>query len=82
MKINWKLRFQNKAILTAILLGIISIVYKICAAKGIIPAITESEVVQIIEMIIDVLVLLGVVIDPTTSGISDSEQALTYATPK
>ncbi|HES3298460.1 TPA: phage holin, partial [Streptococcus pyogenes] len=28
------------------------------------------------------LVLLGVVTDPTTQGLSDSEQALTYHEPK
>ena len=31
-------------------------------------------------MVVDFLVLLGVVVDPTTKGINDSERALTYLT--
>ena len=82
MTINWKLRFKNKTTLVAILVGIVALVYQICGLLGIVPGISENEVTNIIATVVDVLVLLGVVVDPTTSGIGDSEQALTYTEPK
>ena len=82
MTINWKLRFKNKTTLVAILVGIVALVYQICGLLGIVPGISENEVTNIIATVVDVLVLLGVVVDPTTSGIGDSEQALTYTEPE
>ena len=82
MNINWKLRFQNKVTLTAILLGVVALVYQVLGMVGIAPAITENEIVQVIAMVVDLLVLLGVVVDPTTSGASDSAQAMNYTEPK
>lgn len=80
--INWKLRFKNKTTLTAIILQIVSIIYMILSAAGITPTVNESVVVTIVESIISLLVLVGVVTDPTTAGINDSYQALTYDEPK
>ena len=82
MNINWKLRFQNKVTLTAILLGVVALVYQILGMLGVAPAITENEIGHVIAMVIDLLVLLGVVVDPTTSGASDSAQAMNYTEPK
>lgn len=81
MKINWKLRLQNKATLTAIVLSLISLIYQVLGLFNIIPPISESEVVNIVGMIINLLVLLGVVIDPTTEGIDDSIRAMNYEEP-
>lgn len=80
--INWKLRFQNKTTLTAIVMACIALVYQVCAMFGIAPRIAQSEVIEVLGMGINLLVLLGIVTDPTTSGISDSNQALTYKEPK
>lgn len=80
--INWKLRLKNKTTLTAIVLAVIAIVYKILGAVGIVPAIEQQQLIDIAELIIWLLVLLGVVVDPTTQGIKDSTQAMTYAYPK
>lgn len=79
---NWKLRFKNKAVLTAIVLQIISIIYTILSACGVTPAVDENVVITIAESIIGLLVLVGVVTDPTTSGIGDSTQALEYDEPR
>ena len=80
--INWKLRFKNKTTLTAIILQIVSIIYMILSAAGITLTVNESVVVTIVKSIISLLVLVGVVTDPTTAGINDSYQALTYDEPK
>lgn len=82
MNINWKLRFQNKVTLTAICLGVVALVYQILGMLGVAPDITQNEITQVIAMVIDLLVLLGVVVDPTTSGASDSAQAMNYTEPK
>jgi phi LC3 family holin len=82
MNINWKLRLQNKAILTAIVLGIIAIVFQILAICDVAPAVTQNEIVQVATMVIEVLALCGIVVDPTTAGISDSVQAMGYIAPK
>ena len=82
MNINWKLRWKNKTTLTAIVLAVVALVYQILAVAGIVPGVSESQVVEIVGMVINLLCLLGIVVDPTTSGITDSQQALTYDTPK
>ena len=82
MQINWKLRIKNKVTLTAIVLGVIGIVYKILAMLGIVPPISENDVVEVVMLVIELLVLLGVVVDPTTAGVSDSQQAMGYEQPR
>lgn len=82
MNINWKLRFRNRVTLTAIILGVVALVYQLLGLAGIVPAVSESQITQIAVMVIDLLVLLGVVVDPTTEGISDSRQAMAYENPK
>lgn len=79
--INWKLRFKNKATLTAIVLGLIALVYQILDLFGIIPPFPQDKLVDIAMAIIDLLVLIGVAIDPTTEGIADSVRAMTYIEP-
>ncbi len=82
MNINWKLRFQNKATLTAIVLAFVALVYQVLSLIGIVPSVSESQIVEVVGMVINLLCLLGIVVDPTTSGITDSQQALTYEKPK
>lgn len=82
MQINWKLRLKHKVTLTAIVLGVVSIAYKILAMLGIVPAISENEVVEVVLLVIELLVLLGVVVDPTTAGVGDSQQAMNYDKPR
>lgn len=82
MQINWKLRIKNKVTLTAIVLGVIGIVYKVLAMLGIVPPISENEVVEVVMLVIELLVLLGVVVDPTTAGVGDSQLAMSFDKPR
>lgn len=82
MQINWKLRLKNKVTLTAIILGVVGIVYKILAMLGVVPPISENEVVEIVLLVIELLVLLGVVVDPTTAGVGDSQLAMSFDKPR
>ena len=82
MKINWKLRLQNKTTLLAIAAAGIALVYQILGLIGVVPAVSQDAVMQTASMVINLLVLLGIVVDPTTAGTSDSEQALGYDEPR
>lgn len=82
MKINWKVRFKNKTWLVTFLVTIVAFVYQILGMLDIVPPVTQDMATQIIGIVVNVLVAVGVVIDPTTAGTSDSEDALKYEEPK
>ena len=78
MKINWKVRFKNKTFLVTFITVIVSVVYQVLAALEIVPKISQDTVMNCLLAIVTILTGLGVVTDPTTKGISDSERALGY----
>ncbi len=80
--INWKVRFKNKLWLTTFIFTIIAFIYQVLGMLDIVPPVSENAITQVIGYIINILVAIGVVVDPTTSGISDSELAMTYTEPK
>lgn len=72
--INWKLRLQNKVTLVALL----GAVFLMAQQFGLeIPKNIQDGV----NTFVYILVLIGVVNDPTTAGISDSKRALDYQEP-
>ena len=80
MKINWKARFKNKAFVATFVTLIVAFVYQVLGILEIVPSVSENEVMNIITLLMNVLATLGVLVDPTTPGVSDSERALTYYT--
>ena len=80
MKINWKARFKNKIFVVSLVTLIISVLYKVLALFEIVPNITESDVLEVFSYLVDVLSFVGVVVDPTTDGVSDSDRAMLYYT--
>lgn len=78
---NWKLRFKNKATLIAIVAAAVAFIYQILGILHIVPPITEEQVMQVLGIIINILVGLGILVDPTTAGIGDSARAMTYSEP-
>lgn len=81
MKINWKVRFKNKTFLTMFISLIVGFVFNILKLFDIYPEFTENTVMNIVSQVLTFLGLLGVIVDPTTAGISDSERALHYDEP-
>lgn len=79
--INWKLRFKNKTTLLAIVLSIISFIYYGLGLFGVIPPFEQEQIVKLATMAIDILLLLGIITDPTTDGVNDSIRALSYSEP-
>ena len=82
MKINWKLRLQNKATLTALVMALVALVYQVLGVCGVVPRVSQDQVTTIISIVINILCLLGIVVDPTTDGIGDSARALSYEKPR
>lgn len=82
MKINWKVRLKNKTWLLAFAGAIVAFVYQILGMLGVVAPIAEDNVTQIIGLLVNLLVALGIVQDPTTAGMSDSIEALSYSEPK
>ncbi len=80
MKINIKARLKNKTFLISAAALIVSIIFKILAIFEIVPRISESELIEIVGLGINLLAFMGVVTDPTTCGLADSERAMTYYT--
>ena len=81
MKINWKVRFQNKVWLGSFFSLIVGFVYSLLALFDVFPAVTQNLVVQLLNQVLTFLGLIGVIVDPTTAGLGDSERAMGYETP-
>lgn len=81
MKINWKVRLRNKTWLASLLALVVTFVYNLLAMLEIAPAVTEDWVMGIISTVLTLLTALGVLIDPTTQGVQDSDRAMMYIEP-
>jgi phi LC3 family holin len=79
MNINWKVRLQNKAFLASAASGILLVAKYICAANGY--DLPTAEISNAVNAVLACGVALGVIVDPTTAGVSDSARALTYTEP-
>ncbi len=81
MKLNWKVRFKNKVWLGSFLSLIVGFVYSMLALFDVFPEVTQSLVLQLMNQVLTFLGLIGVIVDPTTAGISDSDRAMLYVEP-
>lgn len=84
MKINLKVRFKNKLFWLTFIPAMLLLIKAIAEVFGITLDFIELEgkLVAVVEALFLVLGIVGVVADPTTKGIGDSENALTYTEPK
>lgn len=82
--INWIVRIKNKAFWIAIIPAILLLVQVVGAVFGFTLDLGDlgDKLLDVVNAVFSVLVILGIVTDPTTSGVSDSKQALTYTEPK
>ena len=82
--INWKVRFANKAFWVAFVPAILLLIQVVAAVLGYTLDLGDlgNKLLAVVNALFAVLALLGIVTDPTTKGVSDSAQALTYEEPK
>ena len=81
MKINWKLRLKNKATLSTLIALIVAIVYQVLGWFGVIPKVPETDILDVCSVLLEVLAILGIIVDPTTTGVYDSARAMLYEEP-
>lgn len=82
--INWLVRIKNKSFWIALIPAVLLLIQVVAAVFGITLDLGDlgNKLLAVVNAVFGVLAILGIVIDPTTSGITDSEQALTYTKPK
>ncbi len=82
--INWTVRLKNKSFWVAIIPAVLLLVQVVAAVFGFTLNLGDlgNKLLDVVNAVFSVLVILGVVTDPTTQGIGDSKQALTYNEPK
>ena len=82
--INWKVRIKNKNFWIALIPAVLLLVQVIAAVFGYTLDLGElgDKLLAVVNALFAVLTILGIVTDPTTAGIGDSKQALTYEPPK
>jgi len=84
MNINWKVRIKNKNFWLSLIPAILLLVQVVAAVFGFTLNLGElgDKLLAVVNALFAVLTILGVVTDPTTAGVSDSKQAMTYEAPK
>lgn len=84
MKINWKVRIKNKNFWLTVIPAALLLIQVVLAVFGVTIDIGDvgNKLIAVVNAAFAVLAILGIVNDPTTKGISDSEQAMTYEEPK
>ncbi len=78
MKINLKARMKNKVFLLVAAALILAFVYQILAMLNVVPPVSQNAIMELVSVLLNILAFFGLLVDPTTAGMSDSERALTY----
>ena len=82
--INWKVRAKNRAFWISLIPAALLLIQVIAAVFGFTLdlGILGNKLLAVVNAAFALLTIMGIVNDPTTAGISDSEQAMTYEEPK
>ena len=82
--INWTVRIKNKTFWLGLIPAALLLVQVVAAVFGYTLDLGElgDKLLSVVNALFGVLTILGIVTDPTTKGVGDSTQALTYDKPK
>lgn len=83
-KINWRVRLKSKPFWLTLVPALLLLVQVVAAVFGFELDLGDlgNKLLAVVNALFAVLSILGIVTDPTTAGVSDSAQALTYTEPK
>lgn len=83
MKLNWKVRIKNKAFWLAVIPAVALVAQAVAAVFGYTIDLTTmvGKLQAVVNAVFALLVILGIVVDPTTDGIGDSNRAMSYEEP-
>ena len=78
--INWKVRILNKTFWLTLVPALALLIQTFLAVFGVKLELGETidKLLVFINALFAVLMIVGIVNDPTTSGVSDSTRAMTY----
>lgn len=81
---NLKVRIKNKVFWLSFIPALLLLVQVVAAVFGFTLDLSElgDKLLAVVNAVFAVLTILGVVVDPTTSGVTDSQQAMNYTEPK
>lgn len=84
MNINWIVRIKNKNFWISLIPAVLLLLQVVAGVFGYTMELGElgDKLLAVVNALFAVLTILGIVTDPTTAGVSDSQQALTYNEPK
>ena len=83
MKINWKVRIKNKNFWITVIPAMLLLVQAVASVFGFSIDLGDlgNKLLTVVNTAFGVLSIMGIVTDPTTTGLSDSERAMTYDKP-
>lgn len=83
MKINWLVRIKNKSFWIALVPAILLLIQVIASVFGfeLELGVLGDKLLAVVNAVFTVLTILGIVADPTTTGVSDSDRAMRYTEP-
>lgn len=81
--INWKVRIRNKNFWLSIIPAVILLIQAVGQVFGYTLdfGVLSERLLAVVNAVFVVLAILGVVTDPTTAGVADSERAMSYERP-
>lgn len=82
--INWLVRLKNKNFWLTLIPAVLLLIQVVAAVFGYTLDLGDlgNKLLAVVNALFAVLSILGIVTDPTTKGITDSAQAMTYEKPK
>lgn len=82
--INWKVRLKNKLFWAELIPALALVVQAVAAVFGweLDFSTLVGKLLGVVDAVFALLVILGIVVDPTTAGVRDSKLAMTYDDPK
>ena len=83
MKLNLKVRIKNKSFWLSLIPAALLLIQEVLELFGVHIELGSvgNSLLSIVEVVFLILGILGIVADPTTPGISDSDRAMTYTEP-
>ena len=84
MKINLIVRAKNKLFWMAFIPAVLLAVQAIAALFGFQLDLQglQAQLLAVVDAVFGVLIVIGVVVDPTTKGVGDTKQVMAYTEPR
>ena len=83
MNINWKVRIRNKQFWVSVIPALALVIQAVAAVFGWTLDFTRliGRLIAVVDAVFALLVILGIVVDPTTAGVGDPIRAMGYEEP-